>query len=65
MKLEIITRNFVEGEFVTVAIDGKKITRKVYYSATMGDLYINYKGLPYCYYEFMKGYTGDQKEGEE
>ena len=65
MKLEIITGNFTEGEYVTVAIGGKQITRKVYYSATMGDLYINYKGLSYCYYEFMKGHTGDQEEGEE
>ena len=64
MKLEIITRNFFEGEFVSVAIDGKRITRKVYYSAKVGDLYINYKGLPYYYYEFMKGHTGDQEEGE-
>ena len=64
MKLKVITRNFYEGEFVTVAIDGKIITRKVYYNAKVGDLYINYKGLPYFFYEFMKGNTGDQEEGE-
>lgn len=45
MKLEILSDNFYEGEFVTVVVDGKEITRKVYYSKIVGDLYINYKGV--------------------
>ena len=59
MKLAILSNNFYEGEFVKVSFDGKEVTRKVYYSAEVGDLYVMYKGLMYCLYEFNKGHTGD------
>lgn len=59
MKLAILSNNFYEGEYVTVSLDGKEVKRKVYYSAEVGDLYINYKGLRYFLYEFEKGHTGD------
>lgn len=65
MKLEILSNNFYEGEFVTVVVEGKEVTRKVYYSKSVGDLYINYKGLPYFLYEFEKGHTGDELKGDK
>lgn len=52
MELKIINGKFYEGERVTVAIDGKVITRRVYYSRDAGDLYILYKGAAYFYSEF-------------
>ena len=48
----IIAGRFVEGEKVTVSINLDQITRKVYYSADEGDLYIWYKGEKHFYYEF-------------
>ena len=49
---EIINGNFIEGEYVTVNINGNTVTRKVYYSAAAGDLYVWCKGSKYFYYEF-------------
>ena len=49
---EIIEGGFVEGEKVTVNIDGKIITRKVYWSGYSKDLYIVYKNARYFYSEF-------------
>lgn len=52
-KLLILNGNFIENEKVTVSIDNKTITRRVYYCSTAGDLYIWYKNNKYFYYEFM------------
>lgn len=52
MELKVISGKFYEGERVVVSIDGKVITRKVYYSRDAGDLYIMYKGARYFYSEF-------------
>ena len=49
---EIIEGGFVEGEKVTVNIDGNIITRKVYWSGYTKDLYIVYKNARYFYCEF-------------
>lgn len=45
-ELKLITTNFYEGEKVTVEIDGKQYTRRVYWDGFCKDLYIivnNYK----------------------
>ena len=49
---EIIQGSFVEGEMVTVNIDGNIITRRVYWSGKMKDLSIVYKNARYGYSEF-------------
>lgn len=51
-ELKIIEGNFCEGQFVTVSINGDVVKRKVYYSASAGDLYIRYKNSVYFLYEF-------------
>lgn len=50
--MTIINGNFIESEYVTVNINGTVVTRKVYYSASAGDLYIVYKNHRYFYCEF-------------
>lgn len=45
-----ISGNFLEGENVTVEIDGKQITRKVKYNRSDG-LYIVYQNRKYFEYE--------------
>lgn len=47
----IINGVFIEGEKVTVVIDGKQITRTVKYNRTDG-LYIVYQNRRYFEYEF-------------
>ncbi len=49
---EIIEGSFIEGEKVTVNIDGNIITRRVYWSGEMKDLYVVYKNARYGYSEF-------------
>jgi hypothetical protein len=49
---EIIQGSFIEGEKVTVNIDGNIITRRVYWSGEMKDLYVVYKNARYGYSEF-------------
>ena len=44
-------REIINGNF-TVNINGNTVTRKVYYSAAAGDLYVWCKGSKYFYYEF-------------
>lgn len=48
----IIDGNFIEGEYVTVNINGNIVKRKVYYSKDAGDLYVWCKCRKYFYYEF-------------
>ena len=50
---KIVDGNFIEGEFVTVSIDGKEFKRKVYYSSKWGDLVIVIYGNEYAYSEFQ------------
>ena len=62
----IINGVFIEGEKVTVVIDGKQITRTVKYNRTDG-LYIVYQNRRYFEYEFQKqanhiGYTVEKEE---
>lgn len=49
---EIISGNFIEGEFVTVRVDGHVYERKVQYSKEHGDLFITIKRKDYLYCEF-------------
>lgn len=49
---EIVNGNFIEGEYVTININGNVVKRKVYYSKDAGDLYVWCKGKKYFYYEF-------------
>lgn len=50
---EIISGDFVEGEMVTVRINGKEFTRRVKYSARKwADLYITINGHEITYTEF-------------
>jgi len=50
---EIISGDFVEGEMVTVRINGKEFTRRVKYSARKwADLYITIKGHEITFTEF-------------
>lgn len=51
----IIKGDFVEGETVTVIVEGEIITRKVRYSKQAGDLYIVKDGRQHYYCEFRKG----------
>ncbi len=51
MKKEIVSGNFLEGERVTVSLNGEKFTRKVMYCRTDG-LYIKIKGFSFYEYEF-------------
>lgn len=48
----IIDGNFIEGEYVTVNINGNIVKRKVYYSKDAGDLYVWCKNRRYFYCEF-------------
>ena len=48
--MEIVKGRFLEGEKVTVKIDGIEVTRKVKYNRTDG-LYIIYKNRKYFEYE--------------
>lgn len=52
MELKILKGNFIEGERVTVSINGDIITRVVRYDSQAGDLSIVYKNKRYFYYEF-------------
>lgn len=52
---EIINGEFVEGEYVTVRVDGKIYTRKVKNSSKRyADLYITIKGYTFTYSDFWK-----------
>ena len=51
---EIVNGNFIEGEYVTVNINGNIVKRKVYYSKDAGDLYVWCKNRKYFYYEFWR-----------
>lgn len=51
-KLKILDGEFFEGQSVTVSIDGRIVQRKVRYSSTAGDLFIQYKNKMYFLYEF-------------
>lgn len=54
-KIEIISGDFYEGEYVTVRILDKVYTRKVRYSARQyGDLYITVNGHVVTYSEFYE-----------
>lgn len=52
-KLLIVKGHFLEGEKVTVSIEGDEVQRKVYYSKEAGDLFIWYKRNRYFYCEFQ------------
>lgn len=49
--MEIVKGRFLEGEKVTVKIEGVEITRKVKYNRADG-LYIIYQNRKYFEYEF-------------
>ena len=49
---KIVEGDFIEGEFVTVMIDGKEFRRKVYFSKKWNDLVIIIYGNEYAYSEF-------------
>lgn len=51
--MKILQGNFIEGEKVTVIVNGKTVQRRVYYSKRAGDLYIWVDNNMYFYYEFM------------
>lgn len=53
-ELKTVDGKFYEGNFVTVSIGGDVVKRRVYYSASAGDLYIRYKNKAYFLYEFDK-----------
>lgn len=55
IKKEIIDGEFLEGQFVTVRIDGKEFRRKVRYSTKWGDLIITIYNNEYAKYEFENG----------
>jgi len=50
--MKIIQGRFIEGEKVTVEIERAIITRRVYYDAQAGDLFVWFKNNKYFYYEF-------------
>ena len=50
---EIVEGNFIEGEFVSVRVDGNVYERKVQYSKEAGDLFITIKRKNYFYTEFQ------------
>ena len=49
---KIVEGKFLEGEFVTVSINGAIAKRKVRYSREAGDLFITVKNSRYFYSEF-------------
>ena len=49
---EIVNGDFLEGEKVTVNIDGEIITRKVFWSGSRKDLAIRFQNKIYGYSEF-------------
>ncbi len=49
---KILDGDFLEGEKVTVLINGEKHTRKVKYSKKWGDLIITVLGIEHAKYEF-------------
>lgn len=51
-ELKLITTNFYEGEKVTVEIDGKQYTRRVYWDGFTKDLYIVVNNYKYFKIEF-------------
>lgn len=51
-KKEIISGDFLEGEFVTVRVEGDVYERKVQYSKEKGDLFITIRRKEYLYSEF-------------
>lgn len=53
-RLEIVSGNFVEGEYVTVVINYKVAKRKVRFSRDAGDLYVTVNNMRYFYSEFCK-----------
>ena len=57
----IQTGRFIEGEYVTISIEGNEAKRKVYYDAAAGDLFIWFKGGKYFYCEFSYDKEGDQE----
>lgn len=50
---KILDGRFIEGERVTVNIDGREATRKVKWSKMANDLYIRVDGRFYFYCEFV------------
>ena len=51
-ELKIVDGGFYEGEKVTVEIDGKRFTRKVYWDGFAGDLYITINTYKYFKSDF-------------
>lgn len=49
--MQIIKGRFLEGEKITIEIDGKQVERKIKYNRTDG-LYIVYQNRKYFEYEF-------------
>lgn len=49
--MQIIKGRFLEGEKITIEIDGKQAERKIKYNRTDG-LYIVYQNRKYFEYEF-------------
>lgn len=49
--MQIIKGRFLEGEKITIKIDGKHVERKIKYNRTDG-LYIVYQNRKYFEYEF-------------
>jgi len=52
MEKKVVDGDFLEGETVTVSIDGKEYTRKVRYERECGDLTITVKGYKFFASEF-------------
>ena len=62
MRIKLLKGVFIEGNLITVEIDGKQVERKVHYKRSDG-LYIVYKNT--LYFEYECDYTEVYKNRED